>query len=226
MATGTLLRSHSGSPMTIDAQSQTQTQTQRPTITSPDTNCDFDLDSLLDLESTYEAQGHADGLRDGRAQAHTSAKLFGLEKGWEKYLPMAQLRWRAERYAEMYGVPIDPAIALSTPGSSSSPSSADSKPVAMQSDDTRQQQHASRLQKHITTLLALTSANTLTYLNTDEAIGDFEERLKRAQAKCKVLERMLGGDGGAGGNNTASVSVVGDGDIENPRLNLGALGLG
>ncbi|KAJ4404828.1 hypothetical protein N0V85_004793 [Neurospora sp. IMI 360204] len=49
-----------------------------------------------------------------------------------------------------------------------------------------------RLEKHITTLFALVETETLAKENTDEAVNDFDDRLKRAQGKAKIIERMVG----------------------------------
>lgn len=179
---------------------------------------DDPFDSLLNLESTYESQGYADGLRDGKDQAHISAKLFGIEKAFEKYVNMSRLRWRAECLAAEHGVPIAPAEdSDGAADGASSVSGGAEKP-------------ASRLQKHVATLLAFTSAKTMDCSNTDVAIGDFDERLRRAQAKVKVIERLTGVGAkrevkeDEAGLERAS-GVMGDGDIENPKLNLQALKL-
>lgn len=205
--------------------------------TAPPTPRDIDserdpFDILLDLESAYEARGYTDGLHDGKAQALSSSTLFGIEKGFEKYIVMSRLRFRAEKWARAFDVHVDhntPAPAA-VPVSSSvggvnvgADANADMAPAAQGAGvevGTENSHVHSRLQKHTATLLKLTSAQTMDYANTDEAIGDFEERLKRAQAKCKVIERMVGtGDPGA-------VVSKGNGEIEDPRLNLKALRLG
>jgi len=49
-----------------------------------------------------------------------------------------------------------------------------------------------RLEKHITALYALAETESLSTENTDEAVNDFDDRLKRAQGKAKVIERMVG----------------------------------
>ncbi|KAL2196089.1 hypothetical protein P885DRAFT_61288 [Corynascus similis CBS 632.67] len=54
-----------------------------------------------------------------------------------------------------------------------------------------------RLSKHVTTLYALAETESLSTENTDEAVDDFDDRLRRAQGRFKVIERMTGeGDGG------------------------------
>ncbi|KAK4249079.1 hypothetical protein C7999DRAFT_39776 [Corynascus novoguineensis] len=54
-----------------------------------------------------------------------------------------------------------------------------------------------RLSKHVITLYALAETESLSTENTDEAVDDFDDRLRRAQGRFKVIERMTGeGDGG------------------------------
>jgi hypothetical protein len=54
-----------------------------------------------------------------------------------------------------------------------------------------------RLAKHITTMYALAETESLSTENNDEAVDDFDDRLRRAQGRFKVIERMVGeGDNG------------------------------
>ncbi|KAK4158548.1 protein ORAOV1 [Chaetomidium leptoderma] len=53
-----------------------------------------------------------------------------------------------------------------------------------------------RLGKHITTLYALVETESLSTENNDEAVHDFDDRLRRAQGRAKVIERMVGENGG------------------------------
>lgn len=57
-----------------------------------------------------------------------------------------------------------------------------------------------RLSQHLSTLLALTDLRTLRTSNGDADVGDFDERMRRASAKARVVERLLGErEAGAGG---------------------------
>jgi hypothetical protein len=53
-----------------------------------------------------------------------------------------------------------------------------------------------RLRKHISTLYALAETESLSTENNDDAVSDFDDRLRRAQGRAKVIERMVG-EGGA-----------------------------
>ncbi|KAL1897409.1 hypothetical protein Sste5346_004145 [Sporothrix stenoceras] len=49
-----------------------------------------------------------------------------------------------------------------------------------------------RLLKNLRTFYALVEPGTLPTANTDEAVQDVDDRIKRAQAKARVLEKMMG----------------------------------
>src|SRR5690606_15367847 len=51
-----------------------------------------------------------------------------------------------------------------------------------------------RLEKHITSLLSLVDPLTLEMENTEEALEEFEERLKKAKAKVRIIEKLVGED--------------------------------
>jgi hypothetical protein len=78
-----------------------------------------------------------------------------------------------------------------------------------------------RLKKHVETLLRLTDINTLSTQNTDEAVNEFDDRMKKALAKAKVIDKLIAGPYG--------VSVSGDQtdrDPESQSANAADAGLG
>lgn len=162
---------------------------------------DDPFDDLLNLEEKYYEEGYEKGYADGLKQSRVEAKLFGIEKGYEKFIVMGKLQARAYVWAArlVEHQPEDPSKEA---------------PHENYSMKLPPLQNKARLEKHITTLLALVDSSTLSRANTDDAVGDFDDRLKRAQAKEKVIERIIGEDasGGkvlSGGPNTGS-SVAGD----------------
>ncbi|KAM0604398.1 hypothetical protein ACHAP1_005618 [Verticillium nonalfalfae] len=48
------------------------------------------------------------------------------------------------------------------------------------------------LEKNIIVAHALVEPDTLSTENNDDAVNDFDDRVKKAQGKVKVIERMLG----------------------------------
>ena len=49
-----------------------------------------------------------------------------------------------------------------------------------------------RLEAHVRTLYALTEPSSLSTKNSEDSISDFDDRLKRAEGKVKVLEKLIG----------------------------------
>lgn len=72
-----------------------------------------------------------------------------------------------------------------------------------------------RLVKNITTLHALVELDTLAAENSDEAVNDFDDRVKRAQGKARVVERQVGEDAGKKEGAAATLKSVG-GEGEKP----------
>jgi hypothetical protein len=68
-----------------------------------------------------------------------------------------------------------------------------------------------RLSKHIKTLYALAESESLSTENTEEAVSDFDDRCRRAQAKAKIIERMAGE---VRGDSIGKGKSSGDGCIE------------
>lgn len=129
------------------------------------------FDDLFGLEEKYYDEGFKQGLIDGSKQSQLSARLFGIEKGFEKFVALGQLQAKAN----MWAARMRP---HSTAGS-------DGLPPLPAND---------RTLKHLDTLLALVDPKTISFANTDEAVSEFDDRVKRAHAKVKVIERIIGPD--------------------------------
>lgn len=56
----------------------------------------------------------------------------------------------------------------------------------------KNQKGNARVLKNLRTFYALVEPGTLPTANTDEAVQDVDDRVKRAQAKARVLEKMMG----------------------------------
>ena len=149
-----------------------------------DANDDDAFEELLGLEEKYYEEGYSQGLKDGLHQSRLQARIFGIEKGFEKYLEMGKLHARARYWSEDL---------------QALPQSGQKDPASReQSGGINNAAAKTRLKKHLDILLALTDPSTLTTENTDEAVSLFDDRLKRAQAKCIIVERMLREEEGSG----------------------------
>lgn len=209
-------------------------------------NQEADLfDSLLNLEETFYQEGYADGVADGERAGLVEGRIFGLEKGFEKYVRMGRLHGKAVVWAgrlpprpENETRPSDDDRIHSTkiPGTTeiqegdgeTSPPLASSEegqlpPAAIKASALKPLPFLSdnpRLEKHIRTLYALVEPSSLSTTNSEEAVADFDDRLKRAEGKVKIIEKLIGelGDGetmrdGEQGGKISQKSS-GDGSIE------------
>jgi hypothetical protein len=161
---------------------------------------DDDLfDSVLNLEDDYYEEGYKQGVEDGSRAGRIEGRVFGLEKGFEKYLAMGQLNGRASVWAARLPSNLKPESEKGETGSfdksldqikgqakvkdlSSSKGTTELIPLP----------NNSRLEKHITTLFALTEAESLSTQNNEESVSDFDDRFKRAISKAKVIQNIIG----------------------------------
>ena len=144
------------------------------------------FDDLLNLEERFYEEGYRQGTEDGIQAGRIEGRSFGLEKGFEKFLESGRLHGKAVVWANRM-----PTLAPRTNQESAeqSESSSQDKPCRLPSLPRN-----SRLEKNITTLYALVEPDTLSTENTDESVNDFDDRVKRAQGKAKIIEKMVGED--------------------------------
>ena len=153
------------------------------------------FDSLLDLEDQYYQEGYDVGVKDGTQAGLLEGRLFGLEKGFEKYLAMGRLHGRSVLWAGM--------LPRSRRGKSSN---GDVSQLANAGGTQKCPQHNmlpapdnlpttqsnTRLERHIRILYALTEPSSLSKENNEDSVSDFDDRFKRADGKVKVIEKLLG----------------------------------
>ena len=104
------------------------------------------------------------------------ARLFGIEKGYEKFMEMGELQAKAWAWSDDIHVRLSNAQQEQKPVSSTDQSFAS----------------RDRIMKHMEILHTLLDPSTVSFENTDDAVSTFDDRLKRAHAKCKVITRLLG----------------------------------
>ncbi|THX36498.1 DUF1715-domain-containing protein [Aureobasidium pullulans] len=132
-----------------------------------------DFDSLFNLEEEYYTEGYNLGVADGSRAGRIEGRLFGLEKGFEKFAAMGNLAGRNAVWEAR------------TSDQNSAATEASEYMLPKLSGGTR-------LQKHLQTLYALTEAETLSTENNEDSVTDFDDRLKRAEGKVKVIEKLVG----------------------------------
>lgn len=77
-----------------------------------------------------------------------------------------------------------------------------------------------RLHKHILTLYALVEPTSLSIQNTEAAVSDFDDRLRRAEGKVKIIERITGegGDGSKRQSGEEGIEELGKGVIGSGKV--------
>ncbi|KAL0262926.1 hypothetical protein SLS55_001900 [Diplodia seriata] len=155
----------------------------------PTTATDLDLqdldpfDSVLSLEDSYYTEGHALGVADGSRAGRIEGRVFGLEKGFEKFVAMGALHGKAAVWASRLPPPQE-----QTPEQTTTAGTNSLPPLLPSSGGSGNP----RLAKHITTLHALSEPASLSTQNDEDAVADFDDRFKRAQAKVKIVEKLVG----------------------------------
>lgn len=147
------------------------------------------FDNLLNLEDEFYSEGYEQGVADGDRAGRIEGRSFGIEKGFEKFIEAGRLHGKsivwANRLPQAQQQPRGVAASLSH-ASSSTPEDNQTLPVLGGG--------GARLEKNIVTLHALVEPDTLSTDNSDEAVNDFDDRVKRAQGKARVIERHVGED--------------------------------
>jgi hypothetical protein len=151
------------------------------------------FDEILGLEEQFYDDGYKQGLEDGVKAGRIEGRTFGLEKGFEKYVESGRLYGKSLVWANRIPqneIPVTlPVQVRHEPSSIISQTNDHQKgsPAILPSLP-----HNQRLSKHVKVLHALSESETLSTENTEEAVSDFDDRLKRAQGKAKIIERTLG----------------------------------
>ncbi|KKY30868.1 hypothetical protein UCDDA912_g09182 [Diaporthe ampelina] len=144
------------------------------------------FDSLLNLEEEFYSEGYEQGVADGERAGRVEGRAFGIEKGFEKFIEAGRLQGKSIVWANRL------AQAQPRPRRAATSPSAGNKqqmlPILSGG--------GARLEKNIVTLHALVEPDTLSTENADDAVNDFDDRVKRAQGKARVIERHIGEDAG------------------------------
>lgn len=162
---------------------------------------DDPFDDLLTLEDTLYTTAHDQGVADGARAGRIEGRIFGIEKGFEKFAELGELHGRGAVWGSRLPVP-KTAAAASTPSSqdpiqptptSTSPSNPQER---LSTSNTARfppvRNSTSRLVSNVSLLYHLTDPPTFSTANTEVDVADFDDRVKRAGAKAKVIERIIG----------------------------------
>lgn len=202
------------------------------------------FNSLLGLEDEYYNEGYTLGEADGQRAGHIEGRLFGLEKGFEKYLEMGKLHGRSIIWgSRLPNLEAQPKVggghtAYAVGGvhgenigqdDAKSHQSRNSPVTGAPGSATASQLPALpgnlRIKKHLQTFHALVEPESLSTSNNEDSVSDFDDRLKRAQGKAKIIEKLIGEEGPSArtstivspslaGDRSAGIQASGDGSIE------------
>ncbi|KAJ3938477.1 uncharacterized protein N0V96_011732 [Colletotrichum fioriniae] len=163
------------------------------------------FDDVLTLEDQFFSEGFRQGTEDGIQAGKIEGRSVGLAKGYEKFYESGRIHARAVVWANRLSLPQKNSSTTAKPfGASASASlvSADQPDQPQLSTEPSESQNKTcslpplppnaRLEKNVTTAFALVEPDTLSKENSDDAVNDFDDRLKRAQGKVKIIERMTG----------------------------------
>lgn len=161
------------------------------------------FDDVLHLEEKFYSDGHKQGLADGERAGRTEGRSFGIEKGFEKFVEAGRMYGKAVVWANR--LPRSQTHELVLDDSAPATEVAAAFPTPTAGLEMPRQKRlpvlggggAARLEKNVVMLHALVEPETLSTENADEAVNDFDDRVKRAQGKTRVIERQTGEDAGS-----------------------------
>jgi flagellar biosynthesis/type III secretory pathway protein FliH len=150
------------------------------------------FDELLNLEEQFYDEGYQQGLADGAKAGLVEGRTFGLEKGFEKYVESGRLHGKALIWANRMPQFRNKSLLINhfSHKSESIPKPNEQSTVSPQKLPDFQDN--ARLAKHIRVLHALAESESLSTENTEDAVSDFDDRVKRAHVKARIIERITG----------------------------------
>ncbi|KAM0523950.1 hypothetical protein ACHAPE_001203 [Trichoderma viride] len=137
------------------------------------------FDDVFTLEDRFYTQGYNQGVQDGARAGRIEGRSLGMEKGFEKFLESGRIASKSLVWANRLPQNLQPGSAA---GEKEKSSEACTLPPLPKNP---------RLEKNIKLAYALVEPDTLSTENSDEAVQDFDDRVKRAQGKVKIIEKML-----------------------------------
>ena len=149
------------------------------------------FEPLFNLEHKYYNIGYRRGRSDGLCQSRLEARVFGIEKGFEKFVEMGDLLAQARILEARLPQPSSRAMAVTDdePSRELDSSRSDEQERGFSPlPDTPQ------LRRHIQTLLGLLDPSAYSTQNTPDAVLDVDDRIKKAHSKLKIIERLTGED--------------------------------
>jgi len=177
-------------------------------------------DSLLSLEDTFYEDGKKQGREDGAQAGRIEGRVFGLEKGFEKFFAMGNLAGRQAVWsARMDASTTESGTSTALQSEHQGVTKGEEGPLSKAALSETAIPENLRLRKHLEVLSALTDKASMSFTNEDDAVADFDDRLKRAQGKAKVIERVIGDHEISADSHDATYKRQGQ-HVANDELNM------
>ncbi|SMR63914.1 unnamed protein product [Zymoseptoria tritici ST99CH_3D1] len=154
---------------------------------------------LLNLEDQYHNEGYLLGVADGSKSGRIEGRVFGLQKGFEKFVKMGRLNGKAAVWEARL-----PSESKATTDSSGTQEDVEESSVRVEP----LKNGGDRLRKHVLRLAALSDPDDLSTDNDEDSVSEFDDRLKDAKAKATLIARLVGDDE----PSSSSASKVEDGE--------------
>ena len=190
------------------------------------------FDTVQNLERQFYNEGYALGLEDGTKAGLLEGRFFGLEKGFDKFVEMGKLRGRSIVWSSRLSSTGPHDLSISIPPDTS-PSTLQEEAGHLGSpDETSKEQgtrgaattyrllqfpYGVRLGKHLHTFHALSEPESLDTHNSEDAVSEYDERLKRAKTKAKIIEKLIGEES-TSMSNSLGESNADDASIEDANI--------
>ncbi|KAK9455843.1 DUF1715-domain-containing protein [Dipodascopsis uninucleata] len=168
------------------------------------------FDSLLSLESVFYKEGYNEGLADGLRSGRSEGKQFGLQTGFQRFLSVGILQGRC-RIWKQFGKP----QSQESQKRENTNSAYDQNIITLQSSSTD-----NRSMKQLQVLETLVS--DISIENTEEAVEEFENRIKRARTRAKIVASMFK-DPTPVQYETDAVQVLGKGETDDELAGIDAV---
>jgi hypothetical protein len=139
------------------------------------------FEDVLNLEDNFYQQGYQQGVADGEKAGRMEGRSFGMQKGFEKFLESGRLASRAIVWANR----------LPPQGGQGQRQGSEVQQAPEKTCTLPALPDNARLEKNVRMVYSLVEPDTLSTENTDDAVQDFDDRVKRAQGKAKVVEKLI-----------------------------------
>ncbi|KAL9129200.1 MAG: hypothetical protein Q9175_007359 [Cornicularia normoerica] len=170
---------------------------------------DDPFDSLLSLEDKFYKDGYDLGVADGKRAGLIEGRLFGLERGFEKYASMGKSYGRAVVWTRRLPISQDTPVSDRQDASAEDTERNFKSRSVLESNGGVQPEVGNlprrmmipglpantRLKKHIRTLYALSEPESLPANNDENSVSEFDDRFNRAEGKVKIIEKLTGETG-------------------------------